>query len=140
MINKKFVATTPDTMGTEANGSGYIALVTDLTTQRTDGILTKGGLVKITGNKIKIDNPRNTTKASIFFSNNQDVPLSVDLPLAVNSPGELVFNIPESLKEGEYALTIKTHYAGEGKSLLKRAKSLTYIMKIEVICPVNELE
>lgn len=77
------------------------------TTGSVEGIVTKGGLVLVTGCNIKL-NAENAD--AIFFINNEGEVTTLNMPLEKNESGQLIFRIPFSLKAGEYIFQIRKSF------------------------------
>lgn len=91
-------------------GGARIALVKDTTTGKTDGTITPGGIVEVTGTKIKCVNSDGSGLGKIAFVNVEtgDEAATVD-SLAINNPSRLMFIVP-ALEEGSYTLRIETYF------------------------------
>lgn len=98
--------------------------LTDSTTGKTDGMLTKGRNAELKGSYIKLtgDNPA----VGITFRN---LSTGVETRLApedivLNEPSRLLILVPATLDAGDYELTVKTQFTGANK-LLKEPRSVT---------------
>ena len=95
-------------------GGAKIDRVKDLTTGKTDGTVTPGGMVEVTGSKIKCLNADGSGIGHVTV-------------LGVNDPSKIIFIFPTGLLAGNYRLEIETYFAS-GNSLLKNPRTL--------VCPV----
>ena len=114
------------------NGGAAIDRVTDSTTGKTDGIVTAGKVVTVSGKKIKIvPEEGETIENCITFTNaaTEQVITQADA-LVINDPSKLVFQLP-TLAAGNYTLTIKTLFANASINL-KAAREITFKTKLIV--------
>lgn len=94
-----------------------INTITDVTTRDTNNVLTIGGMVNMTGTRMKIAGP--SPENGIYLTH-LDSGVSTFLPaaaLAVNLPRSITFTVPASLEPGNYQLTIKTQFVHSQKYL-----------------------
>jgi hypothetical protein len=115
-----------EVLGVKADGGARIGLVTDLFSGKTDGTVTPGGDLIITGEKIKLL-PVDEEGLGIFFTpddGSPDIPL--DYPLAENDPKTVRCRVPAALYPGRsYMLKIVTRFTSSN-TLLKEARTITY--------------
>ena len=117
-----------DVLGVRDSGA-RIGLVTDVTTGKTDGVITRGGDLIIEGEKIKIA-PTGEEGLGIFFVlPNGDV-VAVTDPLAQNDPKKIICRVP-ALEAGIYTLQIVTRYSN-GTTLLKESRTIVYELPLNV--------
>jgi hypothetical protein len=109
-------------------GGEYIGLVTDVTTGLTDGTITPGGQIIISGNRIKVE-PADEQNIGVFLTNGTQVYHIA--PLAVNHSKEIISILPQ-LPVGTYSLYINTRYSS-GTNLLKEARRIDYGTPLSVI-------
>ena len=107
-------------------GGAKIDRVKDLTTGKTDGTVTPGGMVEVTGSKIKCLNADGSGIGHFRLYNESESPEEVTV-LGVNDPSKIIFIFPTGLLAGNYRLEIETYFAS-GNSLLKNPRTL--------VCPV----
>jgi hypothetical protein len=109
-------------------GGEYIGLVTDITTGLTDGTITPGGQIVITGQRIKVD-PVGEEGHGVFLSDGTtEYPIA---PLAVNHPKEIIGIVPPQLPVGTYSLHIGTRYTGSIP--LKDLRRIDYAVPLTVV-------
>lgn len=115
---------TPKFSGTVVvSGGARIAIVTDSYTGKTDGTITPGQIITVTGTKIKCVNADGSGLGSIAFLNAETLATAAEVEtLSTNDPSKLVFICP-SLADGSYILRITTYYT-RGSSLLKTARTI----------------
>ncbi|MDY3337859.1 DNA-binding domain-containing protein [Riemerella anatipestifer] len=111
---RKAVADTKVEILGEQSSPMSVFSITDKTTGKADGTLTKGKNAEIKGTYIKIDgdNPKN----GIVFKNldnQQEVKLSTE-HIVLNEPSRLLILVPTDLEAGNYELSITTQYAKGG--------------------------
>lgn len=113
-------------------GGARIALVRDVTTGKTDGTITPGGLLDVTGSKIRCLNADGTGLGSLTLVNadTQSVAATITT-LGINDPSRLMFNLPVDLAEGSYRLRVETYFTAGG-SLLKSARQIEYPFPLKV--------
>ena len=107
-------------------GGAKIDRVKDLTTGKTDGTVTPGGMVEITGNKIKCLNADGTGIGHFRLYNESESPEEVTV-LGVNDPSKIIFIFPTGLLAGNYRLEIETYFSNTS-TMLKNPRTL--------VCPV----
>jgi hypothetical protein len=102
----------------------YIASTEDGATRFGDNSATAGAQFTLYGRNIKIvDGGLTLTDAA---GNVTDIPTS---QIAINSPKRLIFLIPSGLKDGDYTVTVRTHYSGTPKPL-KVAHEVSQVITI----------
>lgn len=112
-------------------GNARIALVTDAYTGKTDGTITPGGGLSVTGSKIKCVNANGSGIGTISFINTstQEVAATVGT-LISNQPSKIIFICP-ALESGTYTLRIGTYYSN-GSTLLKSEREIDYTLPLTV--------
>ncbi|MCD7848910.1 MAG: DUF4469 domain-containing protein [Parabacteroides sp.] len=107
-------------------GGARISLVKDVTTGRTDGFITIGGMLDISGIKIKSVNADGTGigTVSLVGADNPEKAVSIQT-LGINDPSRLMFTLPANLEQGDYTLQISTYFSNTS-TLLKQSRLLTY--------------
>lgn len=113
-------------------GGANIGLVKDVTTGKTDGTITPGGLLDVTGSKIRCINADNTGMGSLTLVKLSDMSVAAEITvLGINDPSRLMFNIPTGLSDGEYQLTIETWFS-TNSTQLKQPRTLVYPIRLIV--------
>ena len=102
-----------------ADGSPEITEISDLSSGRTDGILTTGNPAKIIGSKLKIGGEG----SGLFFGPcDSDGKLmkdestwikAEDTSIFRNKPTELNFFVPAALEKGKYCIVLRTAYLSD---------------------------
>jgi hypothetical protein len=100
--------------------------VTDAATKAIDGHITPGGILTITGDKLRIA-PLDGDGLGIFFVDSQGVSTPVT-QISQNDPKRLVVLAP-NLIPGSYTLQIVTRFS-TGATLLKVARTIVYDLPI----------
>jgi hypothetical protein len=100
----------------------YIGLITDAATKATDGHVTPGGILTITGDKLRIA-PLDGEGLGIFFVDSQGVSTPVT-QISQNDPKKLVVLVP-NLAQGSYTLQVVTRFSNS-VTLLKVARTIVY--------------
>jgi len=108
-------------------GGANIAEILDMTTGKTDGTVTPGGMVQLKGNKIKCINADSSGIGKLTLYNDSESGEEVSV-LGVNEPSKIIFVFPTGLLAGNYRLEIETYYT-QGSVLLKEPRTL--------VCPVT---
>ncbi len=127
-LRRAVAETTVDILGTQADPITIFS-VTDSTTGKTDGTLTRGRNAELKGAYLKITgaNPacgitfRNVTSKEVTKLATQD--------MVLNEPSRLLILVPASLAAGEYELSVTTQYSG-GNTLLKTPRTIMVDMPI----------
>ena len=113
----------------QRSGGCYISLVKDVTTGATDGSITPGGPIIVTGRRIKCVGEGGGTGVVRFVQLDEAGELSDSVlsasAIAENYPKRLVVLCPSALVTGEsYVLQILSHYTG-GARLLTGERVIT---------------
>ncbi len=113
-------------------GNARIGLVTDSTTGSTDGKITPGGIIDVTGNKIRCLNSDGTGIGTVRFlkASTREEVATVSI-LAINDPKRLMFNVPATLTDGEYVLQVETYFSSSS-ALLKQPRTIEYPINLYV--------
>jgi hypothetical protein len=123
-----------ETVGVEVLGekesAGFLSLVTDPSTGKTDGTVTPDEDVVVTGDKIKVA-PEGESGLGVFFVDAQGTEYPVTRRLTENLPKKLIFRVP-ALPAGAYTLKVVTRYT-HGSSLLLEPRAITYAQMITVL-------
>ena len=111
-------------------GGANIAEVLDMTTGKTDGTVTPGGMVQLKGNKIKCVNEDGSGIGRLTLYNESESGEEVTV-IGVNDPSKIIFVFPTGLLAGEYRLEIETYFT-TGTTLLKEPRTLFCPLKLKV--------
>lgn len=114
-------------------GGARIALVRDVRTKKTDGTITPGGMIDVTGSKIRCLNADGSDVGVIRFLNadmRAEVATVDAAELGMNDPSHLMFNAP-ALDEGAYILQIETYFSN-ATTLLKQPRLIDYPVTLYV--------
>lgn len=112
-------------------GGARIGLVRDVTTDKTDGTITPGGILDVTGNKIRCVEGKEGGKWAVRFLNAETMEeVAAVTLLAINDPKRLMFTAP-ALKDGAYILRIETYFSAT-KQLLNNARTIDYPITLYV--------
>lgn len=113
-------------------GSARFALVKDVTTGKTDGTVTPGGILDVTGSKIRCVNADGTGLGSLTLVNLTDLSVAATITVfAINDPSRLMFNLPADLADGKYQLTLETWFS-TNSTQLKQSRTLVYTIPLVV--------
>lgn len=102
-----------------------ILSLTDTTTGKTDGTLTKGRNAEIKGSYIKIDGESPDCGITFRNTTTKEITKLAAGDIVLNEPSRLLLYVPATLAAGEYELTIATQYT-KGKYTLKEPRSITF--------------
>ena len=118
---------TPEFSGNVKNlGGARISLVKDVTTGLTDGTITPGGMLDITGSKIKCINADGTGTGTLKLIKESTQAVAATITtFGINDPSRLMFTLPASLENGSYSLVLETWYSNSA-ILLKEPRTLVY--------------
>jgi hypothetical protein len=108
-------------LGVKDSGA-YIGLVTDAATKAVDGHITPGGIVVITGDKLRIA-PADDPELGVFFVDKKGGKTQVT-QLSQNDPKRLTILAPP-LPAGTYTLQVVTRFSN-GSTLLNVARTIVY--------------
>ncbi len=111
-------------------GGANIAEVLDMTTGKTDGSVTPGGMVQLKGNKIKCVNADGSGISKLTLYNESESGEEVAV-IGVNDPSKIIFIFPTGLLAGEYRLEIETYFTS-GNNLLRDPRTLVCPLKLKV--------
>ena len=92
----------------------YISEVKDIVSGAVNAELTKGGVVQITGSRLKFD--AKDTAQGIFFIPETGAPVRATV-IAENKPARLMAIIPADLEAGTYYIEVRTKITSSPKAL-----------------------
>ena len=112
-----------------ASTDPYITEVTDIVTGTVNTTLTKGGVVQVTGSRLKFD--VKDAAQGIFFvpETGEAVRAAV---IAENKPARLMAIIPADLAAGTYYIEVRSKHSGGGKPL-KAVKAGRFAKPLTVV-------
>jgi len=90
----------------------YITEVADIVSGKTNEVLTKGGIVQITGSRLKFD--AKDASQGIFFVPETGNPVRASV-IAENKPARLMAIIPADLAAGTYYIEVRTKIIGSSQ-------------------------
>lgn len=97
-----------------ASTDPYITEVSDIVSGTVNTTLTKGGVVQLTGSRLKFN--QKDLSQGIFFIPETGNPVRVSV-IAENKPARLMAIIPADLEAGTYYIEVRTKYANATKQL-----------------------
>ena len=113
-------------------GGANIGLVKDVTTGKTDGTVTPGGLLDVTGTNIRCIGEDGVSLGTLTLVNLADKSVAATITvLGINDPSRLMFNIPANLAVGSYQLTLETWFS-TNNTQLKQSRTLVYAIPLVV--------
>jgi len=92
----------------------YITEVADIVSGKVNEVLTKGGVVQLTGSRLKFD--AKDAAQGIFFVPETGNPVRASV-IAENKPSRVMAIIPADLAAGTYYIEVRTKYANATKQL-----------------------
>lgn len=114
------------------SGGTRIGLVKDVTTGKTDGTITPGGMIDVTGSKIRCINADGTGIGSLTLLKSTDRSVATSITLfGINDPSRLMFTLPANLEAGTYELTLETYFS-TNSTQLKQPRTLVYSIPLVV--------
>jgi hypothetical protein len=122
-----------DILGKKTDGGAIIGLVTDVLTGKTDGAVSVGGDVIITGDKIKIA-PAGEEGLGVFFIAEDGTEIPLDHPATENNPKKIICRLPANVTDGTYTLKIVTRFTG-GVVYLKTPRTILYELPLTAVTP-----
>jgi hypothetical protein len=114
-------------LGLKDSGA-YIGLVTDAATKSVDGHVTPGGIMVISGDKLRIA-PADDPEMGLFFVDDGGGK-TVVTQISQNDPKRITALVPP-LPEGTYTLQVITKFSNTS-TLLKAARAIVYDMPLIV--------
>lgn len=106
--------------------------VTDQTTGKTDGTLTKGRNAEIKGSYLKIAGENEACGITFTNTATQEATKLATSDIVLNEPSRLLIFVPATLAAGEYELTVTTQFSGGGNPL-KQPRSTTFGAPIVIV-------
>lgn len=127
-LRRAVAETTVDILGTQADPITIFS-VTDSSTGKTDGTLTRGRNAELKGTYLKITGT--DPACGIEFTNvtTKDTTKLTPQDMVLNEPSRLLILVPASLAPGEYELSVTTQYSG-GNTVLKTPRTVMPDMPI----------
>ena len=112
-----------------ASTDPYITEVSDIVSGKTNSTLTKGGVVQLTGSRLKFD--QKDEAQGIFFVPETGNPVRASV-IAENKPARLMAIIPADLAAGTYYIEVRSKHSGGGKPL-KAVKAGRFAKPLTVV-------
>lgn len=113
-------------------GGARISLVLDVATGKTDGTITAGGMLDVTGTKIRCTGTDGKGLGAVKLLKLDDpTKVTTFTQLGINDPSRLMFTLPADLADGEYQLVVETWFSTTS-TLLKEMRTLTYPLTLVV--------
>ena len=112
-----------------ASTDPYITEVADIVTGTVNTVLTKGGVVQITGSRLKFK--ADDAAQGIFFVPETGTPVRAAV-IAENKPARLMAIIPADLEAGTYYIEVRSKHSGGGKPL-KAVKAGRFAKPLTVV-------
>jgi hypothetical protein len=106
-----------------ADGAGFIADITDVTTEAVNESLTPGGMFALAGHKIKVAGDKPECGVYFVDSTNPAQKIKVAGHLADNTASRIVGIIP-ALAAGQWRAEVVTQYSGGTQTMLKTPRTL----------------
>jgi hypothetical protein len=112
-----------------AGTSGFITRVFDVASETEDEALTPGGVLSVSGHKLRMigDKP----EVGVFLVNTANQSRVAVTEFIKNRPTELIFFIPSTLTAGSYCLEIVTQFTSGSNILLKEPRTIRYEVALE---------
>ena len=107
----------------------YITEVADIVSGKVNEVLTKGGVVQLTGSRLKFD--AKDTAQGIFFVPETGEAVRATV-IAENKPARLMAIIPADLAAGTYYIEVRSKHSGGGKPL-KAVKAGRFAKPLTVV-------
>lgn len=116
--------TTVEILGEQSDPMEIFSL-TDSTTGKTDGTLTKGRNAELKGSYLKIAGESADCGITFLNTTTQEATKLAASDIVLNEPSRLLILVPDILAAGEYELSVTTQYTG-GNALLKTPRTVTF--------------
>lgn len=132
-LRRELENVTPQFSGNVKNlGGARIALVKDVATGNTDGTVTPGNILDVTGTKIRCVGEDGISLGSLTLVNIADQSVAATITsFGHNDPSRLMFTLPANVPAGSYRLTLTTWFS-TNKTQLKEPRTLTYDIPLRV--------
>lgn len=99
--------------------------VTDTTTGKGDGTLTRGRNAELKGSYLKITGENPECGISFMNTSNKAITKLAPGDIVINEPSRLLILVPATLAAGEYILSITTQFSG-GANSLKQPRNVSF--------------
>jgi hypothetical protein len=129
-LRNAIAETTVEILGIQSDPLEIISL-TDSTTGKTDGTLTKGRNAELKGSYLKIVGENADCGVSFTNTATKEVTKLDMADIVINEPSRLLILVPATLAAGEYELSVTTQYSG-GSSMLKQPRTVLVGMPIVI--------
>ncbi|HPS13694.1 MAG TPA: DNA-binding domain-containing protein [Prolixibacteraceae bacterium] len=123
-LREAVAETTVEILGIQSDPIEILS-VTDQTTGKTDGTLTKGRNAELKGSYLKIAGDNEACGISFTNTATQEVTKLAATDMVLNEPSRLLIFVPATLVAGEYELTVTTQYSGSTR-LLTQPRSASF--------------
>ncbi len=120
--------TVVEILGEQADPLEILSL-TDTTTGKTDGTLTKGRNAELKGSYLKITGENPDCGIAFRHIATQAVTKLAPGDIVLNEPSRLLVLVPATLEAGEYELSVTTQFTG-GNTLLKAPRTVALNMPV----------
>lgn len=116
--------TTVEILGEQSDPLEILSL-TDTTTGKTDGTLTKGRNAELKGSYLKIAGESADCGVSFTNTATKAVTKLAAGDIVLNEPSRLLIMVPATLEAGEYELSVTTQFSG-GNTTLKQPRVVVF--------------
>lgn len=106
-----------------------IVSLTDSTTGKTDGTLTKGRNAELKGSYLKITGENPDCGIAFINTSTKEVTKLGTADIVLNEPSRLLILVPATLTAGEYELSVTTQFSG-GNNVLKQPRTASVGMPV----------
>lgn len=130
-LRNAIAETTVEILGIQSDPLEIISL-TDSTTGKTDGTLTKGRNAELKGSYLKIVGESADCGVSFTNTATKEVTKLNMGDIVINEPSRLLILVPATLAAGEYELSVTTQYSG-GNNVLKQPRTVVIGMPIVIV-------
>jgi hypothetical protein len=107
-----------------ADSGGYIAEIRDAVTDSLNGIITKGGIFYLFGDKIKVAGNPDDTGVYFFAPGSPDVSIKVTAKLGLNNPTRIIGIVPDLPPGKDWFVEVRTNYSSNNQKPLKAARTI----------------
>lgn len=129
-LRNAIAETTVEILGIQSDPLEILSL-TDSTTGKTDGTLTKGRNAELKGSYLKIVGENADCGVSFTNTATKEVTKLDMADIVINEPSRLLILVPATLVAGEYELSVTTQYSG-GNNVLKQPRTVQVGMPIVI--------
>lgn len=130
-LKKAMAQVSVDILGIQADNFEIFS-ITDKSTGKSDGSLTKGKIAELKGSHIKILGEDGSIGLKFTNIETQEVVSIALSDIAINDPSTILFLVPPDIETGTYEVSVTTQFSGSSVALKQpKTSRLSYEVVIE---------